>query len=173
MTATIELESVPFIQKFKLIASDNKTEFIIDEKILNQSAVLKEMMEIQDKSDTEITIPLNQISAECLGNVIKFCKHYEDSEPYLPPIGPTACLSRPSQSHWDMVFLKSLSSKQLFDIINAANFLNISRLIDAGCFRLGYMTENRTVEEIRRIFQESGDFSAVEEEQIRNEPLWN
>uniref|UniRef100_A0AC34FJA1 Skp1-related protein n=1 Tax=Panagrolaimus sp. ES5 TaxID=591445 RepID=A0AC34FJA1_9BILA len=172
MTA-IELESAPFIQKFKLIASDNKTEFIIDERILNQSAVLKEMMEIQEKSDAEITIPLAQISAESLGNVIKFCQHYEDSEPYQPPAGPTACLSKPSQSDWDMVFLKSLSSKQLYDVICAANYLNIPRLIDAGCFRLGYMTENRTVEEIRRIFQEPGDFSAAEEQQIRNEPLWN
>uniref|UniRef100_A0A914QZK6 Skp1-related protein n=1 Tax=Panagrolaimus davidi TaxID=227884 RepID=A0A914QZK6_9BILA len=172
MSAAIELESAPFIQKFKLIASDNKSEFIIDERILNQSAVLKEMMEIQDKSEKDITIPLNQITAECLTNLIKFCKHYEDSPPYIPPSGPTSCLSKPPQNHWDMIFLKSLSSKQLFDIICAANFLHIPRLIDAGCFRLQYMIENKTVEEIQRIFQAPGDFTAVEKEQMRNEPLW-
>ena len=41
MTA-IELESLS--PKYKLKASDDKTEFIIDDKVLKQSVVLREMM---------------------------------------------------------------------------------------------------------------------------------
>uniref|UniRef100_A0AC34G8K0 Skp1-related protein n=1 Tax=Panagrolaimus sp. ES5 TaxID=591445 RepID=A0AC34G8K0_9BILA len=124
------------------------------------------------KAEEKMEIPVKDVTSKVLQKVIEFCKHYESAEPYIPPSGPNACVSTPPEDHWDIVFLKKLSSPELHEVICAANYLNISRLIDACCYRLGYMIQGRTVEEIRRIFQIKNDFTKEEEENLRKEHLW-
>jgi S-phase kinase-associated protein 1 len=160
-------------QNFNIISSDG-VNFPVSEKIVRQSQVLSEMLDIQGSSAHvgKMDIPVKDVSSKVLQKVIEFCQHYESAEPYIPPQGPNACVSTPPEDHWDIVFLKKLSSPELHEVICAANYLNISRLIDACCYRLGYMIQGRTVEEIRRIFQIKNDFTKEEEESLRKEHLW-
>jgi len=54
----------------------------------------------------------------------------------------------------------------------AANFLNVQRLMDAGCRALADIIKDKTVEEMRAIFGIEGDFTPEEEEKIKKQNAW-
>ena len=59
----------------------------------------------------------------------------------------------------------------LFDLILAANYLNIKGLLDLTCQTVADMTKGKTPEEIREIFNIKNDFTK-EEDEIRRGNQW-
>lgn len=74
-------------------------------------------------------------------------------------------------SEWDQKFL-SVDQEMLFEIILAANYLDIRPLLDIGCKTVANMIKGKTPEEIRRTFNIQNDFTPEEEDQIRRENQW-
>ena len=72
---------------------------------------------------------------------------------------------------WDQEFLK-VDQGTLFEIILAANFLDIRGLLDVSCKTVANMIKGKTPEEIRKTFNIANDFTPAEEEQIRKENSW-
>jgi len=60
----------------------------------------------------------------------------------------------------------------LFDLILAANYLDIKGLLDMTCKRAAEMIKGKTPEEIRKLFNIKCDFTEEELEQIRKENSW-
>ncbi|KAK4340480.1 hypothetical protein RND71_041942 [Anisodus tanguticus] len=60
----------------------------------------------------------------------------------------------------------------LFDLILAANYLNIKSLLDLTCQTLADMIKGKTPEEIRKTFNIKNDFTPEEEEEVRMENAW-
>jgi S-phase kinase-associated protein 1 len=54
----------------------------------------------------------------------------------------------------------------------AANYLEISTLLDEGCKIIANMIKGKSPSEIRRIFNIQNDFTPEEEEQIKRENEW-
>ncbi|CAN0893408.1 SCF ubiquitin ligase complex protein SKP1a [Linum grandiflorum] len=57
----------------------------------------------------------------------------------------------------------------LFDLILAADYLNIKELLDLTCRRASHMISEKTTEEMRKIFNIKNDFTPEEEANIRIE----
>lgn len=74
-------------------------------------------------------------------------------------------------SEWYAKFI-DLESEKLFEVTNAANFLDIKPLLDLTCAKLGSMIKGRSPEEIRRQFNITNDFTPEEEAQVRQENMW-
>jgi S-phase kinase-associated protein 1 len=74
-------------------------------------------------------------------------------------------------SEWDKTFLK-VEQDQLFEIILAANYMDIKDLLDLGCQTVANMIKGRSPEEIRETFNIQNDFTPEEEKQIRRENEW-
>ena len=60
----------------------------------------------------------------------------------------------------------------LFELILAANYMNIKPLLDLTCATVASMIKGKTPEEIRKIFNIVNDFTAEEEAQIREDNKW-
>jgi S-phase kinase-associated protein 1 len=60
----------------------------------------------------------------------------------------------------------------LFELISAANYMDIKPLLDLTCLAVVSMIKGMTAEEIRITFNIVNDFSAEEEAQVREENRW-
>ncbi|KAL4202391.1 hypothetical protein AMTRI_Chr02g220790 [Amborella trichopoda] len=69
---------------------------------------------------------------------------------------------------WDSKFV-NVDTDTLYDLIVAANFLDIPDLMDLACQTAANMIKGKTPEEIRKTFNIENDFTAEEEEAMRDD----
>ena len=74
-------------------------------------------------------------------------------------------------SDWDKKFLL-VDQGTLFELILAANYLDIKGLLDVTCKTVANMIKGKAPEDIRKTFNIKNDFSPEEEEQVRRENEW-
>jgi S-phase kinase-associated protein 1 len=60
----------------------------------------------------------------------------------------------------------------LFELILAANYLDIKGLLDVTCKTVANMIKGKSPEQIRQTFNIKNDFTQAEEEQVRKENEW-
>ena len=70
------------------------------------------------------------------------------------------------------VFFVQVDQGTLFELILAANYLDIKGLLDVTCKTVANMIKGKTPEEIRKTFNIKNDFTPSEEEQVRKENEW-
>lgn len=63
----------------------------------------------------------------------------------MPSKNSTCCLEHPRTQHWDAEFVK-VDQSTLFDLILAANYLNIKGLLDLTCQTVAQMIKGKTPE---------------------------
>ncbi|XP_010501534.2 PREDICTED: SKP1-like protein 4 [Camelina sativa] len=73
--------------------------------------------------------------------------------------------------NWDTEFVK-VDQPTLFDLILAANYLNISGLLDLTCQAVADQMKGKTPDEMRAHFNIKNDYTPEEEEEVRNENKW-
>ncbi|VDN52286.1 unnamed protein product [Dracunculus medinensis] len=115
-------------------------------------------------------IPLDTISGSILRKVIQWCQYHKD-DPETPEEMDSKEKRTDDIPPWDVEFLK-VDQGTLFELILAANFLDIKGLLDVTCKTVANMIKGKSPEEIRRTFNIKNDFTPEEEEQIRKENAW-
>ncbi|MCI79441.1 SKP1-like protein 1B-like, partial [Trifolium medium] len=65
-----------------------------------------------------------------------------------------------------------VDQRTLFELILAANYLDIKRLLDLLFQATADMIKDKTPEEVRKIFNIKNDFSPEEEAEVRRENQW-
>lgn len=146
-----------------LKSSDNET-FEVEEAVAVESQTIKHMIE-DDCANT--TIPLPNVSSKILAKVIEYCKKHVES-PKIDEVNKTA---DDELKTFDAEFVK-VDQATLFDLILAANYLNIKSLLDLTCQTVADMIKGKTPEEIRKTFNIKNDFTPEEEEEVRRENAW-
>lgn len=119
---------------------------------------------------SDAPIPLPNVTAKILEKVIAYCKHHNEhptttSEDKKDDKTTTDILP------WDQEFCK-VDQATLFELILAANYLDIKPLLDLTCKTVANMIKGKTPEEIRKTFNIKNDFTPEEEEQVRKENEW-
>mmetsp|Transcript_154878 Transcript_154878/g.268356 ORF Transcript_154878/g.268356 Transcript_154878/m.268356 type:complete len:101 (+) Transcript_154878:2-304(+) len=74
-------------------------------------------------------------------------------------------------SDWDADYV-DIPQELLFELVLAANSLNIKSLLDLLCAKVASMIKGKTTEEIRKQFNIVNDFTPEEEAQAREENRW-
>ena len=72
---------------------------------------------------------------------------------------------------WDKDFVK-VDDETLFNLILAANYLDIKALLDLTCKTVADEIKGKTPEEIRIRFNIKNDFTPEEEEEVKRENAW-
>ncbi|XP_028093952.1 SKP1-like protein 1B [Camellia sinensis] len=148
-------------KKITLKSSDGEA-FEVEESLALESQTIKHMIE---DDCAHSVIPLPNVTSKILAKVIEYCKKHVQ-------ISKTQDRSAEDElKTWDSDFVK-VDQPTLFDLILAANYLNIKSLLDLTCQTVADMIKGKTPEEIRKTFNIKNDFSADEEEEVRRENQW-
>ena len=73
------------------------------------------------------------------------------------------------QWHADYI---NLEQEELFELVMAANYLDIKPLLELSCAKVASQIKNKSVVEIRKYFNIENDFTPEEEAQIQEENRW-
>ncbi|XP_065856033.1 SKP1-like protein 1A [Euphorbia lathyris] len=149
--------------KIVLRSSDGEA-FEVDEVVALESQTIRHMIE---DNCADSGIPLPNVTSKILAKVIEYCKkHVETAKSEDRPTNADDELKT-----WDADFVK-VDQATLFDLILAANYLNIKGLLDLTCQTVADMIKGKTPEEIRKTFNIKNDFTPEEEEEVRRENQW-
>ncbi|CAL5073069.1 unnamed protein product [Urochloa decumbens] len=156
-----------------LISSD-KESFDVEESVARESRTI---LHIIEDGCIDNGIPLPNVNGKILAKVIEYCKkHVEarrgsDAEASAEPTAATNKASDDELKNFDADFVK-VDQATLFDLILAANYLDIKGLLDLTCQTVADMIKGKTPEEIRKTFNIKNDFTPEEEEEVRRENQW-
>jgi len=151
-------------KKMITLRSSDGEEFEIEENVAKESQTIKHMIE---DDCAESVIPLPNVNSKILSKVIEYSKkHVESSSSKSDEKTADEELKA-----WDADFVK-VDQPTLFDLILAANYLNIKSLLDLTCQTVADMIKGKTPEEIRKTFNIKNDFTPEEEEEVRRENQW-
>ena len=150
-------------KKITLKSSDGEV-FEVDQAVALESQTIKHMIE-DDCADNGI--PLPNVTSKILSKVIEYCKKHVEA----PTTEDRVPDSDDDLKAFDTEFVK-VDQGTLFDLILAANYLNIKSLLDLTCQTVADMIKGKTPEEIRKTFNIKNDFTPEEEEEVRRENQW-
>ncbi|KAF8374131.1 hypothetical protein PRIPAC_80560 [Pristionchus pacificus] len=154
----------------KLTSSDGTT-FDVSAEAVKASTMICDLLEACGDSAT--VIPLPNVTAPTLKKVIEFCEfHKDDPEEEKKEEEEQKEKRTDDLSEWDLKFVNAVEYSTLFDLVQAANYLDIKKLLDVTCKTVANMMKGKTTEVLRQQFGIESDFSPEEEEQIKRENAW-
>ncbi|KAL8764233.1 MAG: hypothetical protein Q9184_000202 [Pyrenodesmia sp. 2 TL-2023] len=143
----------------------------VDRDVAERSILIKNM--IEDIGDQAIAddIPIPNVNEPVLRKVIDWCIHHRADPPATAEDDSDSRKKTTDIDEWDQKFMQ-VDQEMLFEIILAANYLDIKPLLDVGCKTVANMIKGKSPEEIRKTFNIQNDFTPEEEDQIRRENEW-
>ncbi|KAA8572522.1 hypothetical protein EYC84_003133 [Monilinia fructicola] len=177
-----------------LVSNDNAS-ITVDRAVAERSMLIKNMLEDLGDGVLSTPVPIPNVSSH-------ICHHSSDltctnliilslyrlmrlssakllnglsttstTQSQLPMMTPDSRKKTTDIEEWDQKFMQ-VDQEMLFEIILAANYLDIKALLDVGCKTVANMIKGKSPEEIRKTFNITNDFTPEEEEQIRRENEW-
>ncbi|XP_019179660.1 PREDICTED: SKP1-like protein 1A [Ipomoea nil] len=148
--------------KMIILKSSDGEIFKVDEEVALESQVLKYM--IVDNDDITITIPVPMVTSKILDMVIDYCKCHAEAA--------KGTIDSDNLKAFDANFVE-VDQTILFDLVEAANFLNINSLLDLICQTIADMITGKTPEEMSKVLNIQTAFTPEEEEEeIPRENAW-
>mmetsp|Transcript_69622 Transcript_69622/g.96809 ORF Transcript_69622/g.96809 Transcript_69622/m.96809 type:complete len:162 (+) Transcript_69622:61-546(+) len=154
--------------KVKLVSQEGEI-IEVDEEVTMKSTLIKNMIE---DSGTDEDIPLPNVKTAVLKKVLAYCEQYKTENP--PEIEKPLKSTNLAEvvPEFDAKYIEIENLEEIFDIILAANYLDIKPLLDLSCAKIASLIKGKTPEEIRKTFNIQNDFTPEEEAQIREENKW-
>ena len=141
-----------------LLASDGSS-FEVDGGIVQQSSLLKDMLADLGESNDQ-PIRLENISRSTLSKIIDYMSFHQSVDK-----------QHDSVKEWDAKFMQ-IDQGSLYDLILAANFLDLRQLLDLCCKTVALMIDGKSADAIRSTFNIQSDLSTEELEMARQEFGW-
>ncbi|KAG2644915.1 SKP1-like protein 1A [Panicum virgatum] len=154
------------------LISCDKENFVVDESVAKESRTILHMIE---DGCTDNGIPVPNVNAKILAKVIEYCKKHVAARrgADADAAEPTAATNKADDDlkAFDADFV-NVDQSTLFELILAANYLDIKGLLDLTCQTVADMIKGKTPEDIRKTFNIKNDFTPEEEEEVRRENQW-
>lgn len=117
-------------------------------------------------------IPLPNVTTPILEKVIAYCTHYQTVEA-MQTIETPLNSNRIEEmvQPWYVDFIH-VEKSVLFDLVAAANFMDIKPLLDLTCLAVAILIKGKSASELREMFNISSELTAEEEEEITTENQW-
>ncbi|KAG6504087.1 SKP1-like protein 1 [Zingiber officinale] len=133
-------------KKITLLSSDGEA-FDVDAAVAMVSKTIEHMVEFDCAEDT---IPLPNVTSRILVKVIEYCQKHVLDDP------AKSSNDKEELKSWDANFVK-VDQATLFELMLAANYMNIKGLLDLLCQSVADIITGKTTEEIRKAFNIKND----------------
>jgi len=154
------------------LRSSDGVEMTVEKEVAERSMLIKNLVEdMSDGSNIVEAIPIANVNEAVLKKVIEWCTHHRSDPPATADDDSDSRKKTTDIEEWDQKFMQ-VDQEMLFEIILAANYLDIKALLDVGCKTVANMIKGKSPEEIRKTFNIQNDFTPEEEDQIRRENEW-
>jgi S-phase kinase-associated protein 1 len=142
---------------------------------------------------TDGGVPLPNVTGKILAKVLEYCNEHApaiDAETAGTSSSPdaataatkgeaagtssataAAAVRKDHLKSFDEAFV-DVDRATLFDLILAANYLDIKDLLEITCQKVADTIKDKSPEEVREIFNIQNDFTPEEEEEVRKENAW-
>lgn len=195
LVATIQ-EDADDTQMVELISGDGES-YKVRVDVAKISVFIGTMIS-DDADDEKNSIPLPNVRSGILSKVIEYLIHYKE-EP-MKAISKVAfysfiiilfapyiwlpflfCSFKPLKSatiadvvqEWYATYMGTdMEQDYLFELILAANYLDIQPLLDLTCATMATRIRGKTPEEIRQIFNIANDFTPEDDAALHDENNW-
>jgi S-phase kinase-associated protein 1 len=141
--------------KVVLETKDGKT-FEVERAHCYISALIRTSL---DGDRDEKSLPLKGVTSVPMGNVVKFMEHHKGNEPPIveKPLR-SKVMKEVCKDEWDATFIDAVGDNRqdLYDLILAANYLDIKSLLHLGCAKVASLIKGQPLEKIKEILTPSG-----------------
>lgn len=159
-------------KKYFYIQGCDGPKFKISEQAAQQSELLKNLISnlgYNNNTSEKEPIPLANVQAEILEKIVAWCEHNR-GEP--KPVRDESVPLQVTIPAWDERFL-DVDNSQLFDLLVAANYLDIERLMLYACKKVALMAKGKSPEEMRKIYAIPTDEEDEQEAEIERKRMEN
>merc|ERR1712151_150216 len=122
------------------------------------------------EGDADATsIEIRQVPPETLEHVITYLKHHKGKEPDpLPCPVRSIHMAQIVSDKWDATWIDAFDKKTIFEIILAANYMDIKSLLHLGCAKIATLIKQLDQKEINRIIEEEEKYRREHDEDNDN-----
>jgi len=153
------------------LTSQDQQSIDVDVEVIKQSKIVSQMMSDLGEDTQMDALPIPNVNSAILKKVIEWCNKHKEDQPDEESEGGARTGSDNNLPKWDTEFLK-VDQGTLFEIILAANYLDIPKLLDYACITVADQIRGKSPEEIRKHFNIKNDFNDEEMERIKKENEW-
>ncbi|ODM87932.1 S-phase kinase-associated protein 1, partial [Orchesella cincta] len=153
------------MSSFILLESSDKQLFRVAVDTARMCGTIAGMLDDlgEQEGDDKVPIPIHAVNAETLDKVLTWAAHHKHDAQ-----GVEIAEFAPQVSAWDQSFL-DVDQKTLFDLIIAANYLDIKRISALAARKVANTITGKTAEEMRAILGLENDLAPEEVDQIKKE----
>ncbi len=117
-------------------------------------------------------IPLLEIDSRCLKLILEYLEHYNG----IPPKEIEKPLPgndlKEVVEEFQFFFINKINLEQLIDLTSAADFMEITCLLDLCCAKISSMCMDKSEEELYQTFGITEKFTPEEREKLKEENKW-
>jgi len=138
------------LKPLKILSKDNK-EFTLERKHALISTLIKTSLENDDKAED---VPIPGVTAAVLELVVDYMKEHKGVEPPIIEKPLRSKVMKDICPHkWDADYIDKIGEtrQQLYDLILAANYLDIKSLLHLGCAKVASLIKGQPLEKIKEI----------------------
>ena len=145
--------------QIKLQAGESGEVFPVDIEVAKMSDTIKTMMDDLGIEDgKEELVPIPNVDGPVLKMVIEWAKHHKDN-PHPVEYAESKGKFGRNIPEWDKKFL-NVSQDVLFDLILAADYLDVKGLLDVACQSVANMIKGKSPEDIRKLLNIKKDLDS-------------
>ncbi|XP_037581699.2 S-phase kinase-associated protein 1 [Dermacentor silvarum] len=168
---TLATSPAPSTSTMKLQSSEGQV-FEVDLQTAMVSGTLRTMMEDLGKMNTDAdeVVPLVNVNTATLKKVLQWATYHKDDWLLLAE-DDAAIGARQPLSSWDAEFF-NVDQATLFQLIVAADYLDIKGLMNSACRTVAGMIRAKTTDDMRKRLCIRNNFTPSEEQLVKRETEW-
>jgi len=133
------------------LSSKDKKEFVVERKFAFISTLVKTSLENDDKAEE---VPIPGVTGAILELVVNYMKEHKGVEPPIIEKPLRSKVMKDVCPHkWDAEYIDKIGDtrQQLYDLILAANYMDIKSLLHLGCAKVASLIKGQPLEKIKEI----------------------